>query len=104
MLVTGYISCKNFAEAKKIANALLQKRLIACANIINKVNSIYWWQKKIESSKESLLLIKTRKALAKKIIAEVKKIHSYKIPCIEFIEIKNSGKDFEKWVENETKK
>ena len=62
------------AEAQKIANALLEKRLIACANILPEIHSSYLWKGKLETAKESLLIIKTRKALEKKILEEVKKL------------------------------
>ncbi len=103
-LVNGLITCKNKKEAEKIANALLEKKLIACANIVGKIDSVYQWNGKIEKSKEALLLLKTRKNFAKKIISETGKIHSYKVPCIEFIEVSKANKGFQKWVESETAK
>lgn len=97
------LTCKNNAEARKIAIALLRKKIAACANIVPKVESHYRWKGKIEKSSEALLILKTRKELRKKVEAEIKKMHSYELPAIEFIETK-AGKEIEKWIEGETKK
>ena len=95
-----FVTCKNSAEARKIALALLRKKLVACANIVPKIESHYLWKGKIEKSKEALLILKTRKALQAKVEAEIKKLHSYKLPVIEFIEAK-TGKETTEWIENE---
>jgi len=60
------------------------------------------WKGKLETAKESLLIIKTRKALEKKILEEVKKLHSYELPSIEFFSA-HAEKETEKWIEKETK-
>ncbi len=96
-----YITCRNAKEAKNISTSLLKKRLIACANIAQKIESLYWWKGKIVSVKESLLLCKTTKKFIRVIKKEVKKIHSYSIPCIEFIEISDQNKEYLKWVQKE---
>ena len=98
-----FVTCKNSAEARKIALALLRKRLAACANIVPKIESHYWWKGKIEKSKEALLILKTRKALHGKIEAEIRKLHSYELPAIESIET-TASKEIEEWIERETGK
>ena len=92
-----YITCNGPKEAKKIARKLLEKRLIACANIVPKIDSLYWWNGKIEHSSEALLLGKTVKKNTSKIIEQTKKLHSYDVPCIEFIKISGQNKECEKW-------
>jgi periplasmic divalent cation tolerance protein len=76
-----YITCKNKAEAKKIAIFLVKKRLAACCNIFP-IESIYWWRSKIVKDKEVVLIVKTLKKNFKKIEKEVKRLHSYTVPCI----------------------
>ncbi|MCX6798913.1 MAG: divalent-cation tolerance protein CutA [Candidatus Diapherotrites archaeon] len=98
---TAFVTCKSSVEARKIARALLRKRLVACANIITGVHSAYWWKGKIEKSKEALLMLKTRKNLAQKVAAEIGRLHSYQLPVIEFFETSMNRKA-EKWVEKET--
>jgi len=95
-----YITCKGKAEAKKIASYLLKKKLIACANFFP-INSMYWWKNKIVDDKEFLLLAKTAKKNCSKVRKEVKKLHSYEIPCILEIDV-DGNKEFIDWVDRVT--
>jgi len=99
MIIT-YIICKNKNEAKKISKHLLKKRLIACGNIIQNVESLYWWKGKIVNDKEVILLCKTKEKKFNEIKKEVEKIHSYEIPCILKINVKANEK-YLKWLEGE---
>jgi periplasmic divalent cation tolerance protein len=102
-IIIGYITTSGEKESRKIAMALLKKRLIACANIIPEVESRYWWNGKIEKQKESILLVKTQEKKITEIVSEVKQIHSYKVPGIEFWPAAIASLEFEKWVMEETK-
>ena len=102
MKLLCFVTCKNIAEARKIAKTLLKKRLVACANIVPKIESHYWWKGKMEQGSEAMLILKTRKELKPKVLQEIEKMHSYKLPVVEFIEAKAS-KAVEKWIEKETK-
>ncbi len=93
-----YITTPNKKEAERVAKKLLDKKLIACANIINNVRSYFVWKKKIQNSKEIIILGKTVAQNQKKIIQVVKDLHSYSVPCIIFLNIKNGNKDFLKWI------
>jgi periplasmic divalent cation tolerance protein len=74
------VTAPDLKTARALAKAALQARLIACANLIPKIESHYWWQGKIESDAEVLLVLKTQKsklaALEKMILAQ----HSYYTP------------------------
>jgi len=97
-----YITCPNKKEAKKIGLDLIKKRLAACCNIFP-IESIYWWQKRIVKDKEVVLIVKTLKKNFKKIEREVKRLHSYAVPCILEIQIKRGNLKYLKWLERETK-
>lgn len=92
------VTAKDKKEAAKIAQGLLQAKLIACANIIDGVQSLFWWQGKIDSSKEVLLILKTKKTLFRKISAQVKSLHSYQTPEIIALPIVNGSEDYLSWV------
>ncbi len=98
-----YITASSEKEAGKIADMLLEKRLIACANMFP-IKSRYWWKGKIEKSGEFLLLCKTQMKKSGKIIEEVKKVHSYETPCINFISVGKGSPDFFEWVDKEISK
>src|SRR3989344_1811869 len=101
-MINVYITCKDKAEAAKIANALLNKKLIACANYFP-IKSVYAWKGKIVNDNEYAVLAKSVKAKFDDIVAAVKQIHSYECPCIEMFETKAS-KEYEKWANSVVKK
>jgi periplasmic divalent cation tolerance protein len=87
-------------EAEKIAQSLLENRLIACANIIGPVSSVFRWTGKIEKAEEYLTLMKTRKDLFEKVESTVKALHSYEVPEIIAIPVVEGSKAYLKWLEN----
>jgi len=89
-------------EGRKIAQVLVEKRIAACVNIINDIESIYRWKGKISDEKEVLLLIKTRKKLYKSVEGEVRKLHSYEVPEIIALPIISGLKDYLYWIDSET--
>jgi periplasmic divalent cation tolerance protein len=58
MTSIGYVTARDRGEAEKIAKCLLKKRLIACANIIPEVRSLYRWKGRLNDGKETLIMIK----------------------------------------------
>ena len=70
----------NKKEAVQIVQSLLEEKLIACGNIIENVDSLYWWQGKIEEDEECLVILKTHQRHFKEIHETIKKLHSYQVP------------------------
>jgi periplasmic divalent cation tolerance protein len=75
----------NREEAEKIANALVQRELAACVNILGPMTSVYRWKGKVESATEFLLLIKTTEDAFEPVRRAVRELHSYELP--EFVEL-----------------
>lgn len=98
--VIVFVTTKDLREAKKISQALLKEKLAACVNVVPEIRSLYWWQGKIEKSREVLMIIKTKKPLVSKIIKKVKKLHSYKVPEIIALPIISGNKDYLSWLSN----
>jgi periplasmic divalent cation tolerance protein len=96
------VTAKDKKEAGKIARGLLEAKLIACANIVEGVQSLFWWQGKIDSSKEVLLILKTKKILFKKVLSQVKSLHSYQTPEIIALPIIAGSKDYLQWLDSST--
>ena len=88
-------------EAHSIAELLLNQRKVACVNIVPRVDSLFRWQGKLDSSQESLLIIKTRASLLPEIIEMVKKAHSYEVPEIIALPIVGGNEDYLKWMDSE---
>lgn len=94
-----YLSCKNREEAQKIARALVEEKLVACANFsLNDIHSVYTWKGEVREGDEVLLLASTHKSLNEKIIARVKELHSYEMPAIYFLEIEEVSPETEQWL------
>lgn len=94
-----YVTCKDQNEASVIAKALLQKKLIACGNIIPQMTSIYEWNDQIEEQTEVILLLKTSKKHTKMIEKIVLEKHSYDCPCVLEIPLSSINSDFKDWLE-----
>ncbi len=90
-------------EAQKIAQALLEKRLIACANFLGPVESRFWWQGKIDSAKEYYVIMKSDEKLFKKLAATIAKMHSYKVPEILAVPIVKGWQPYLNWLKASVK-
>ena len=100
--VVVFVTASSEEEADKIASLLLEKRTAACVNVIPRIKSRFWWQGKLDSAQESLLIIKTRAALVPQLADIVKKAHSYTVPEIVALPIVAGDKDYQDWVDQET--
>ena len=99
MYIVIFVTSSSKKEANKIAKVLIEERLAACVNIIEKSESVFWWKGKIDTSKEVLLIIKSRKKRLTKIIEVVKSLHSYTIPEIIAIPIISGYKPYLEWID-----
>ncbi len=92
------VTAKDKKEAGRIARGLLRAKLIACANIIEGVQSLFWWQGKIDMSQEVLLVLKTKKILFRKVLNQVKSLHSYQTPEIIALPLVAGSEDYLAWI------
>lgn len=98
--ITVLVTASSFEEAQKIAKTLLEDRLIACANIIGPVHSLFWWQNRIDEAKEHLLLMKTHMDKFERLSERVKALHSYEVPEIIALPIPAGYKPYLEWLNN----
>jgi periplasmic divalent cation tolerance protein len=94
----GYITAPTKKEAESIVMELLERQLIACANVLPSVDSFYVWNDAIQKEKELVIILKTREANEDKIIKLVSKMHSYECPCIVFVPLSHGNRDFLEWI------
>ena len=100
--VAAYITTKDREEALRIGRSLLDARLAACVNILDGMQSLYWWQGKIEEGRECVLIAKSIASRQDEIIAKVRQIHSYEVPCIVFWPLTGGNPDYLAWIEKES--
>ncbi len=89
-------------EAKKIAHALVERRLASCVNIIPRIESVYRWKEQVESAEEWLLLIKTRKDAFERVRAAIEELHSYELPECIMLEIAEGDQRYLDWLAKNT--
>jgi periplasmic divalent cation tolerance protein len=89
-------------EAREIANQLVGDKLIACANIVSAVNSVFHWQGKLCNEGEALIIMKSVQENVDQIIERVQELHSYSVPEIIALPVLAGSKDYLKWLHDET--
>jgi periplasmic divalent cation tolerance protein len=98
-----YITTASLTQARAIGKELVKSRLAAGVNILDNMNSLYWWKGKIRDEREAVLIAKTRRTLFRALIKKVKALHSYTCPCIVALPIIEGNPDFLNWINKETR-
>lgn len=96
-----YVTVKNKSEATQIAAELLAERLVACANILPPVTSLYHWQGELQQEEEVILLAKTTAAAQQQAIDRIAALHSYDCPCILAFAPETAHIPFAQWIFSE---
>lgn len=99
MYVVVLVTAKDKKQAHKISASLIKAKLAACVNIVDKIDSIFFWAGKVDQAKESLLVIKSKKEKLPKIIKLVRSLHSYEVPEIIAIPIIAGDKPYLRWID-----
>ncbi len=100
-IVTVYAVFGSPEEADRIASAMIERRLAACANILAPCKSVYRWEGKVERSDEAPALFKTAKEAAPALVAAIADEHSYDVPAICVWPIENAFEAYRGWVATE---
>ena len=98
-----FITAATAEEAGRIADILVSERKVACASIISGLHSRFWWQGKIDSADETLLIVKTKAELLDELIGLVKQNHSYEVPEVIALPIVGGNQDYLKWLGEEVR-
>jgi periplasmic divalent cation tolerance protein len=89
-------------EAAGLARTLVEERLAACGNLVERIRSIYRWKGKIEDEGETLLVLKTTAAQFEALRQRIVELHSYDVPEVIALEIADGHKPYLDWLDSNT--
>ncbi len=89
-------------EADRLARVLLDRRKVACVNVVPGVSSHFWWKGSLDQATEALLIIKTRASLLEEVVELIKAEHPYDVPEVIALPIVGGNQDYLNWVDRET--
>ena len=93
------VTAPELKTARKLARLALEAQLVACANLVPKLESHYWWQGKLEKSAEVLLLLKTTAARVEALERLIVARHPYDTPEFVVLDIRGANQRYLKWWE-----
>jgi periplasmic divalent cation tolerance protein len=97
-----YVTAGDADEAAQIGRVLVEERLVACANVIPGVRSIYRWEGAVRDEGEAVLIAKTMDSRVEAATARIKDLHGYDLSCVVVVKLIGGNTDFLQWVESET--
>jgi len=97
-IVIVLVTAPDLRVARKIAKAVLKSRLAACANIVRGIESHYWWNGKLESSAELLMILKSTKSKLAALESTVVANHPYDTPEVISLSLSSSNQKYLKWL------
>lgn len=100
--IAVYITFPTQPAAKKIVRLLIEKKIVACANILAPMESVYWWKDEIQDDKEWIAIVKTTPDNWEKLKTTVEDIHPYDVPCIMRLDV-SANDSYEAWIKKEVK-
>ena len=97
-----YSTFRNREEAFSVATKLLEQKLIACANLLENVTSLYHWEGTLHQETECVMLTKTSAAARDLAIQAITDLHSYELPCVVALPLSAGSPPFFRWVKTQT--
>lgn len=94
------LSCGSWQEAQKIADSLLEKKLVACIEFFE-AKSKYWWQGELETANEIKMIMHSAEHLFQAVETEIKKLHSYETFVLQAIPVAHVSQDALHWLQKE---
>ncbi|CAA6664348.1 unnamed protein product [Spirodela intermedia] len=101
--IVVYVTVPNKEAGKKLAESIIQERLAACVNIVPGIESVYWWDGKVQTDSEELLIIKTRESLLEALTEHVKSNHEYEVPEVISLPITGGSAKYLEWIKSSTR-
>lgn len=94
-----YVTFASKNEAETVAETLLEQHLVSCANIFEPCTSVYRWKGQIHKATEAVCIFKSIRENYPELQEEIKKLHSYEVPCIVALPVLDGLPDFLNWIQ-----
>ncbi|WP_447974507.1 divalent-cation tolerance protein CutA [Nitrospira sp. Kam-Ns4a] len=102
--IVVFVTTTSETEALRIARAVVEQELAACANVLPAIRSVFRWEGKVSEEHECLMILKSRAALFDELAAAIKDLHSYSVPEIIAVPIQRGWPDYLRWIHEVTRK
>lgn len=98
-----YMTAPNGTSARALAKTLVAERLCACANIVDNMESFYWWEGAVQNAAESIVIVKCTDAGYPALEARARELHPYDTPCIVALPLSRGFAPYLQWIAAETR-
>lgn len=103
-IVVILVTAPDASVAARIAREILERRLVACANIVPGIRSLYWWKEQLEESEEVLMVLKARRGDVPAIAERIRDLHPYDVPEVIATEVVGGLDAYLEWIGAETER
>lgn len=93
-----YVTVPTVEEGERIGRVLLEERMVGCVNLIPQMRSVYWWEGKLETSSEAVLLLKTVRSNFDRVASRITELHPYEVPCVLSLPIEAGTSPYLDWL------
>ncbi len=93
------VTTSSLEEGQSIARAVLERKLAACANLVPSVQSLFWWDGKLEEAQETIMILKTREEVLPQLIEVIKSLHSYTVCEVISLPITQGNPAYLDWIQ-----
>ncbi|MCC5831434.1 MAG: divalent-cation tolerance protein CutA [Chlamydiales bacterium] len=97
-----YWTCGNLDEARQVARYLVEKNLVACANIIPWIESIFLWNEELDTAQETKVIFKTKASQFEAVKEAILARSKYEVPEILMVPIVDGNREYLEWVAQNT--
>lgn len=101
--VIALVTAPDLKVARKLSKIILTSRLAACANLVPKIESHYWWKGKLETADEVLMILKTTRSRLRKLEKCVLENHPYDTPEFSVLKLDGGTKRYLEWIGDSVK-
>ncbi|TFG18919.1 MAG: divalent-cation tolerance protein CutA [Promethearchaeota archaeon] len=101
-LMIFYVTTPDKKTALNLASDLVNYKIAACANVIESISSVFWWEGKVQNEPECMMMIKTTKEKSDILIEYIQKNHPYEVAECIGINIAKGSEPYLQWIVDST--